>query len=219
MKKNEIIYSDEQLIIVNKSSGIPVQRTLENEKSLLQLVELKLKSKIFLTHRLDQVTSGICIFTKNKKTCSIVNSFLQHNKIDKTYLAVVIGGIAKEQDDLSMKIIHNTKTRRAYKNEKGIDSSLTYRKIHSSDNYDLLEVKIDSGRFHQIRVMLSEAGMPIKGDVKYGARRSNSDRSIHLHAYTVSFNHPKTREIVSFSAPLPSEKLWQYFETQMKTKN
>ena len=219
MKKIEIIYQDHQLIIANKPAGIPVQKSTNDQKSLIEILEKQLNTPVFVTHRLDQVTSGICMMTKNKRSCSAINEQLRNNKIEKNYLAVVNAGTAKAEDHLEMKLKHNEKSRKAFVHDDGAPAQLDYKKIASSDNYDLLHVRIDSGRFHQIRAMLSAVGMPIKGDVKYGARRANKDRSIHLHALSLSLVHPKTQEILSFSAPLPPENLWQYFSETLDNLN
>jgi len=217
MKKIEILYKDHQLLIINKPSGIAIQSTDNDQLSAIEIMEKKTGGPLFITHRLDQVTSGTCIFAKSKRTCAAINQSLQSGIVEKSYLAVVRTGIAKQEDSLEMKLVHNQKARKAFLNPKGKLAKLDYSLLFSSDRYDLLQVKILEGRFHQIRCMLAEEGMPIKGDVKYGARRSNKDRSIHLHAHTLAFPHPKTKEILHFSAPLPSENLWQFFAEQMES--
>lgn len=215
MKKIEVLHNDQQLLVINKPSGIAIQGTDNEQKSALEIMEGKIGTPLFVTHRLDQVTSGVCILAKNKRSCAAVNQSLQSGQVEKTYLAVVTAGVAKSEDTLEMKLVHNQKVRKAFVDSKGVLATLHYVRLSTSDRYDLLQVKITDGRFHQIRCMLSAAGMPIKGDVKYGARRANKDRSIHLHAHTFVFPHPKTKEILHFSAPLPSENLWQYFAEHM----
>jgi len=207
----DIIYEDDQLIIVNKSAGIAIQSSRSEELSLHEKLQKKKKQAIFLTHRLDQVASGICIFTKSKRSCDYINQQFAKNQIEKTYLAVVPVGVAKSEGTITLKLVHNQDKRKAYVNKKGKTATLHYKRIGLGDRYECLEIKIEGGRFHQIRCMLAHSDMPIKGDVKYGAKRKNKDRSIHLHANQMTFTHPKTKEIVHFSAPLPSENLWQYF--------
>lgn len=206
-----ILHEDDLLIIINKKAGIAIQSSRSEELSLHEQLQKSKKQAIFLTHRLDQVASGVCIFTKTKRSCDYINQQFAKNEIKKTYLAVVPVGVAKDEDSFSLKLIQDQEKRRAYVNKKGKAATLKYKKIGLGDNYECLEVQIEGGRFHQIRCMLAHSGMPIKGDVKYGAKRKNKDRSIHLHANQMTFKHPKTEEIVHFSAPLPTENLWQYF--------
>lgn len=214
----DIIYEDDSIIIVNKPAGIPIQNSKTSSHSICSILESKY-GKIYLTHRLDQVVSGICVLTKTNEACQALNQQFADKSVQKRYLAVVNQGICQDTGSLSNKLLHDKKRHKAYVHEKGKRAELSYTKKATSDRYDCLEITIDGGRFHQIRCMLSVANMPIKGDVKYGARRKNKDRSIHLHALDIIFKHPKSQEIVHFSAPLPSENLWQFFKQQIEQDN
>ena len=190
---------------------MPVQNDKSNDKSLLQLSIMYAKSNLFLINRLDRPASGLVIMAKKKE---IQTYFSGNDKIEKSYLAVVKKGIPHEKAELTHYLKKDGKKMRSeVSNEEKTEfkkSILSYNLIKSMDNYDLLEVKLHTGRFHQIRAQLSHIGHPIKGDVKYRARRKNPDRSIHLHAYKISFKHPKSKKQIDLAAPIPeSDGLWK----------
>lgn len=213
IKNIDIIFEDDHYIVLNKPAGIPVQTRDKEQESLEQIVSEYSTKRIFLIHRIDQVVSGICVMAKNKRAASSFQKLVQEDKIQKKYIAVVPSKEStKEYHEFSVDLFHDTERNKAFVNKrKGKKASMSYQKLGSSDRYDLLGIKIKQGRFHQIRAMLSSIDLPIKGDVKYMAKRGNKDRSIHLHAFSLSFTHPYLQEVVHFSAPLPSETLWQFF--------
>ena len=212
----EIIYEDDYIVVANKASGIAVSHK-DLEMSLVDMLSKQVSQTLYLTHRLDQVVSGLIILAKSADSCEAINKLFRKNRITKKYLAVVVAGTAIEFQDLEENLYHNKKARKSFVDiRKGKLSKLKYKKLATSDRYELLEIEIFTGRFHQIRCILAHHGMPIKGDVKYGARRANKDRSIHLHAHRITFIHPYLHELVSFSAPLRSETLWQYFESKIQ---
>ena len=211
-----IIYQDEHLIVANKPSGLVIDHPTINE-NLRAILSRSLDQNLFIINRLDQAASGICLLARSSSVAGKLNAILMNGEIDKKYLAVVATGIALEKDSFETYIYRNARLKKAFVNlEKGKKAKLSYELICTSDRYDLLEVKIEHGRFHQIRCMLASKGMPIKGDVKYGFRRANKERFIHLHAKSLTFKHPYTGRIVSFSAPLPSETLWQFFAKSLR---
>lgn len=213
-----IIHEDDQLLIVNKPAGLVIDSQSE-VPCLRSLLSDHYQQQLYITYRIDQVVSGVCLLARSKQSASQLNNLIQNQEMEKSYLAVVSSGVAKEKDHLEASIFHDRKLKKAFINRrKGKNGKLDYEKISASDRYDLLKVKIENGRFHQIRCMLAEKGMPIKGDVKYGFKRSNKGRFIHLHANSLTFKHPYTGRIVSFSAPLPSETLWQFFAKSVEDK-
>lgn len=211
-----VLYKNNQLLAFNKPAGIPVQPDKTGDKSLLSLGEIYGKSKLHLLHRIDRPASGIVLFAKTNRALQSLNQQFQDRSLQKTYLAVVKNKPPKEQDSL----VHYLKKLSKSKKSIAVDASdknakkamLSYKILKSSDNYHLLEIQLETGRFHQIRAQLSAIGCPIKGDVKYGARRSNTDRSIHLHAWKIKFSHPTSHESVEIVAPLPDDPLWNAFD-------
>lgn len=206
-----VLYKDHHLMIFNKPAGMPVQDDKSSDKSLLQLAIMYAKTKLYLINRLDRPASGIVLMAKKKE---IQTYFSDKDKIKKNYLAVIKKGIKPASKELKHYLRKDGKKMRTEISEKEKsefkESTLSYKLIKSLDNYDLVNVELKTGRFHQIRAQLSHIGHPIKGDVKYNARRKNSDRSIHLHAYQVSFKHPKSKKQIDLTAPIPqNDGLWK----------
>ncbi len=211
-----VIYKNNQLIAFNKPPTVPVQPDKSENKSLLELGEIYTKSKLQLLHRIDRPASGIVLFGKTPKATRVLNAQFQERAIKKTYLAVVKTPPEQVAGELRHHLKKNAKYNKAYCHEQPQNGTkeaiLTYEIIASSDNYHLLSIDLKTGRHHQIRAQLAAIGSPIKGDVKYGARRSNKDRSIHLHAWKMEFVHPVTNEAVTLEASLPKEVVWQAFK-------
>lgn len=208
-----VLYKNNQLIAFNKPAGIPVQADKTGDKSLLQLAEIFTKSAVQLVHRLDRPASGVVLLSKTPKALANLNEQFRSRQVQKTYLAVVEALPAEPKGRLEHWIWKNAKNNRStISTEKGHPDAeqaiLEYQHLGSSERYHLLEVNLLTGRHHQIRAQLAAMGCIIKGDVKYGARRSNKDRSIHLHAWKLSFLHPVTLEKVVITAPLPGDSVW-----------
>ena len=215
-----VLYEDNHLVVVNKAPGEIVQGDKTGDKPLSEEVKEYLKVKynkpgnVFcgVTHRLDRPTSGIVVFAKTSKALSRLNAMFKNNEIDKTYWAVVKKLPEKTEATLTHYLIKNERTNKstAYDVEKPNTkkSVLHYKVIGQSQNYNLLEVDLETGRHHQIRCQLSKIGSPIKGDLKYGAERSNPDGSISLHARKIAFIHPVSKEKIEAVAPTPDDVLW-----------
>ena len=210
-----VIYKNNQLIAFNKPSGIPVQSDKTGDKSLLQLAEIYCKCKLYLIHRIDRPASGIVVFAKSKSAATALTEQFKARTVSKNYLAVVKDKPVKEAATVQHFLTKNQKANKSEaKTEETADSKmaeLSYKVIGSSDNYHLLQLEISTGRHHQIRAQLAAMGNPIKGDVKYGFRRSNKDRSIHLHAWKMSFDHPVSGERVNLETALPPGPVWDFF--------
>jgi len=223
----KVLYEDNHLIIVNKSAGEIVQGDKTGDEPLSDMVKAYLKEKyqkpgnVFcgVTHRLDRPTSGAVVFAKTSKALTRLNDMFRNGEIKKTYWAIVKNRPVVEEDTLTHYLVKNEKTNKstAYDSEKPHTKRavLHYRLIATSQNYFLLEVDLETGRHHQIRCQLAKIGSPLRGDLKYGAERSNPDGSISLHARTVSFIHPVSKENISVTAPLPEEALWNAFSHLM----
>lgn len=215
-----ILHEDNHLIIVNKRSGDIVQGDKTGDKPLNDVVKEYVKEKynkpgaVFLgtVHRLDRPTSGIVIFARTSKALERLNKMLREKTIKKTYWAVVEKFPKKEKDSLVNFLKKNPKNNKSTAYSKEIDGSkkaiLHYQLLKKLDNYSLLEVDLETGRHHQIRVQLSTVGSIIKGDLKYGAKRSNKSGSIHLHARKIEFIHPVNKELIKVIAPTPKDPIW-----------
>ncbi len=219
-----VLYEDNHIIIVNKAPGEIVQGDKTGDEPLSETVKAYLKEKyqkpgnVFcgVTHRLDRPTSGVVVFAKTSKSLSRLNEMFRKGEINKTYWAIVKKRPSMEEGTLTHYLIKNEKTNKsaAYDTEKPNTKKaiLHYKLIATSTNYYLLEVDLETGRHHQIRCQLAKIGSPIKGDLKYGAERSNPDGSISLHARSISFIHPVSKEPIFVIAPVPEDALWRSFE-------
>jgi 23S rRNA pseudouridine1911/1915/1917 synthase len=212
-----ILYNDKAVVVLNKPSSIPTQPDLTGDTSLLQLTETFLNEKLYLVHRLDRVASGLVVFAKTPEAAAALSLQFQLKKTEKRYWAIVENKPPKDSDVLTHFLVKNAKTNtsKAFDAEKkdAKRAELRYILRGVSDRYVLLEIELFTGRHHQIRAQLAKTGCCIKGDVKYGARRSNPDRSIHLHAWKLQFEHPISKVIKVFEcSPNKEDKLWQVFQ-------
>ncbi|HRU13776.1 MAG TPA: RNA pseudouridine synthase [Dysgonamonadaceae bacterium] len=225
----DVLYEDNHLIIVNKAPSEIVQGDKTGDKPLSELIKEYLKEKyhkpgnVFcgVTHRLDRPTSGVVVFAKTSKALSRLNEMFRNGEVDKTYWAIVKNRPPKDEDTLIHYLIKNEKTNKstAYDSEKPNTKKaiLHYKLIAVSQKYFLLEVDLETGRHHQIRCQLAKIGCSIKGDLKYGAERSNPDGSISLHARTISFVHPVSKQQIHVVAPVPDDTLWKTLESSVET--
>ena len=232
----EVIYEDNHIIIVNKQSGEIVQGDKTGDRPLSDIVKDYIKEKyqkpgaVFLgvVHRLDRPVSGLVIFARTSKALTRLNKMFAEGEIHKTYWAIVrrqeAGDRRQEAGDdwqtLEHWLVRNEKQNKsyAYPTEKpnAKKAILKYRTLSQSDNYTLLEVRLLTGRHHQIRCQLAAMGCPIKGDLKYGAPRSNPDGSISLMARRVEFVHPVSKEPIIVEAPVPNDTLWRALTQNIK---
>ena len=217
---NRIIYEDNHLIAVTKRSGEIVQGDKTGDKPLSEEIKSYLKTKykkpgnVFLgtIHRLDRPTSGIVLFAKTSKSLSRMNELFKNKKVQKTYYAVTEDMPNKEKGVIISLLKKNQKQNKSYvtKSDDGKKSELEYQLIEKLQNYFLIKVKPKTGRHHQIRVQLSSIGCKIKGDVKYGAKRANKDKSICLHSYSISFVHPVKNELINLKCDFPKNDIWKF---------
>lgn len=215
-----ILYEDNHLIVINKRASDLVQGDKTGDKPLVELVKeyLKIKYKkegnVFLgvVHRLDRPTSGIVIFARTSKALSRLNQMFKNKEIKKTYWAIVQKKSIASQGTLVQYLRKNEKQNKSYvttANSPGAKQAiLHYRVIKQLNKYLLLEIRLETGRHHQIRCQLSDMGCPIVGDLKYHYPRSNPNGSICLHAREVKFIHPVKKEEINLTAPLPCQHLW-----------
>ncbi|MCB9081094.1 MAG: RNA pseudouridine synthase [Lewinellaceae bacterium] len=214
-----VLYKNNQFIAFNKPATIPVQDDPQGDKSLHALGEIYTKGTLFLTHRIDRPASGIVLFAKTKSALAAVNEQFRERLIEKKYLAVVGNPPPEKSGTLRHYLRKDGRTNRTQASDQPAggaqEAVLNYEWISSSENYHLLKIDLITGRHHQIRAQLAAIGCPIKGDVKYGFRRSNRDRSIHLHAWQLAFTHPVSQERVHLEAPPPDEVVWNALCTEI----
>lgn len=213
----EVIYEDNHIIIVNKAPGEIVQGDKTGDVPLSELIKDYLKEKynkpgnVFcgVVHRIDRPVSGAVIFAKTSKALTRLNEMLRKGEIHKTYWALVEGHPAEETATLKNLLVSDPRMNKTFVARPGDSSAkesiLKYRILRKGDRYTVLEVDLLTGRKHQIRAQLSAIGHPIKGDLKYGARRSNPDGGISLHARHIEFIHPVSKTMISVDAPVPEE--------------
>lgn len=214
-RKPDIIYEDNHLIAVNKRAGELVQGDQTGDTPLPDLLKAYIKEKfnkpgeVFLgvIHRLDRPTTGVVLFARTSKGLERMNAKFKNRQTQKRYWALVEGKVT-ENGSLTHYLKKNAKTNKAQvfgrPEPEAKEAKLTYRILNAGDRYTLVEVDLHTGRHHQIRAQFSAIGHPIKGDVKYGARRAERDKSICLHARDLSFEHPTTKEPVMIVAPPPA---------------
>ena len=209
-----IIEKNNQFILFNKPSGIPVQNDKTGDMSLLQLAESYCKHPLFLSHRIDRPASGIVLFAKNKNALKFFNLQFQEHVVGKSYLAICEKGPIEKSGTLINYLKKNGRTNKSAIFEAPTDGAkkaiLEYEIVQELDRYFVLSINLTTGRQHQIRAQLAHLGCPIKGDVKYGFRRKNPDRSIDLHAWKLSFKHPVNNEKLIFEASLPESGIWEF---------
>lgn len=216
----EVVYEDNHLIIVAKRSGEIVQGDKTGDTPLSEIVKQYIKEKyakpgaVFLgvVHRLDRPVAGLVVFARTSKALERLNRMFAEGKVRKTYWAITKNRPSEESATLTHWLRRNEKQNKSYASESEKPGSkkamLKYTVIGASTNYTLLEVQLMTGRHHQIRCQLAAIGCPIKGDLKYGAQRSNPDGSISLLARSIEFEHPVSHEVIRAVAPLPNDKLW-----------
>lgn len=216
----QILYEDNHIIAVNKAVGDIVQGDKTGDTPLSEHVKAYIKEKyqkpgeVFLgvTHRLDRPTTGVVLFARTSKALARLNQMFQtHHTIKKTYWAIVEHCPPQTEGQLVNYLIRREKENKTYitdpQDKNGKIAILQYKLIGKSDRYFLVEVNLETGRHHQIRCQLAAIGCPIKGDLKYGARRSNKDGGISLHARQVEFVHPVSKQRVVIVAPPPKDFL------------
>ena len=223
----DVLYEDNHLLIVNKPAGVLVQTDKKGDRALEEILKDYIKQKynkpgeVFLgvCHRIDRPVSGVVVFARTSKALIRMNELFKGRDVHKTYWAVVENQPKETEGTLInwMKKDEQKNLSRAYDKEVPGSSrcELHYRLLGASDKYFLLEVNPVTGRHHQIRVQLSKIGCSIKGDIKYGAKRTNKDGSIHLHARKIEFIHPVKNEPLVITAPVPDEVIWKFFEKQL----
>ncbi|MCC8018788.1 MAG: RNA pseudouridine synthase [Rikenellaceae bacterium] len=223
--KKDILYEDNHLLVVNKHVGDLVQTDPEGTTALEDEIKEFIRKRdskpgeVFLgvVHRIDRPVSGAVLFAKSSKALVRLNEMIKRREVKKVYWALVEELPEPLEGELRHYIIKDPATNRSRalsKERPGAkEAVLTYRHAGSSANYHLLEVDLKTGRHHQIRAQLSRIGSPIRGDLKYGAKRSMPGGGISLHSRKISFIHPVRKELIEVTAPVPTDdNLWKFFQ-------
>ena len=217
----QVLYEDNHIIAINKRVGDIVQGDQTGDKPLSEVVKEYLKEKynkpgevfVGVVHRLDRPTTGLVIFAKTSKALSRLNESFKNRETNKTYWAAVKNAPTNETDTLTHYLVRNPKNNQSKAFDKEVKeskkASLTYKILKKLERFVILEIDLHTGRHHQIRAQLSKIGSPIKGDLKYGFDRSNTDGGIHLHARKLTFIHPVKKEELTIIAPTPTDPIWE----------
>lgn len=227
----EVIYEDNHIIVVNKAPGEIVQGDKTGDTPLSESVKAWIKERhnkpgnVFLgvVHRLDRPVGGLVVFAKTSKALSRLNEMFRKGDVHKTYWAISRNTPPKEADTLTHYITtveRNNKSYASLSPKPGAkESRLAYRLLANGEHYNLIEIELMTGRKHQIRVQMSAIGCPIRGDLKYGDKRSNPDGSISLMARRIRFIHPVSGDTIDLTAPVPDERLWRELEAAVSEQN
>lgn len=226
MYKPTVVYEDNHLLCVSKRPGEIVQGDKTGDEPMSEALKAWLKEKynkpgnvyLGVIHRLDRPVGGLVLFAKTSKALSRMNELFRTGDVSKRYWAVVTARPPKHSDTLEQYLVRNESQNKSYVARQGAATPgaklarLSYRLLASGEHYHLLEIELHTGRHHQIRCQLAALGCPIKGDLKYGAPRSNPGGSISLLSRQISFTHPVSKEALTLTAPIPDERLWHDLE-------
>lgn len=224
-----VIYEDNHLLVVSKQPGEIVQGDKTGDVPLVESLKTYLKDKyhkpgnvfLGLVHRLDRPVGGLVIFAKTSKALSRMTQMFAHGEVHKTYWAIVCSSPPQEEGRLVHYLVRNEKQNKSYaystERPQSKRAELGYKRLAQGEHYELLEIALYTGRHHQIRCQLAAIGCAIKGDLKYGAPRSNPDGSISLLSYRLQFTHPVSGQQLDIKAPLPQNKLWQELSAAVKS--
>jgi len=218
----EIVYEDNHLIGVNKKPGELVQADQTGDEPIVEKVKKYIKKKydkpggvfVGVIHRLDRPTSGLVLFAKTSKALSRLNCQFKNRETTKVYWAIIDKSFSLNSGTLTHWLKKNSKINKSFASKTKIkeakESILKFKKLDDIKNYCVLEIDLNTGRHHQIRAQLSCIGYPIKGDLKYGAKRANKDLSIDLHARSLTINHPTSKKEITLVAPPPTKPQWNF---------
>ena len=225
----DILYEDNHLLVVNKTAGQLVQADTSGDLALEDEIKAFIKVRdnkpgnVFLgvVHRIDRPVSGVILFAKSKKALVRMNEMMKKRELEKHYWAITENRPAELEALLVHHLMRDGKTNKSFvvatPRGDSKEARLRYKVLNISDRYTLLDVELMTGRHHQIRCQLSKIGCPIRGDLKYGAKRSMPDGSISLHSRSLTFVHPVRNESMTIVAPVPKDdNLWKYFEQNTK---
>ena len=215
-----ILDHNNQYIVAVKPAGMPSVPDQSGDPNLKNLLEAYSKHDLHIVTRIDRPVSGLALFAKSQNAAKSLSDQIKQNQVQKSYIAIVEKAPNPDKGELIHYLIKGRNNKALVVDSDHKDSKksfLTYETLSNLDNYSILKIGLQTGRFHQIRCQLAHVDCPIKGDVKYGARRKNKDRSIHLHAFQLTFEHPVTKEQKTYTAlPDSADTLWQISRDLLK---
>ncbi len=214
-----ILYKDHHIIGLNKPSGLPSQQDKSGESNAHQMAMAYAQRDLFIVHRLDQRVSGVLVFAKTRAGATTISKQWNDDTTRKIYIGIVPVADIPATGTLNHYLTYDNKINftTAHKEPlEGTDESiLDYKVIQQLDNFMVLQIQLITGRKHQIRAQLSAIDIPIRGDIKYGSKRTNPDGSIDLHAYSLEFLHPSSKKPIKMLAPFPEEGLWKHIDISL----
>lgn len=219
----KVIYEDNHLLVVEKPVNILSQGDNTNDDDMVNLLKKYLKEKynkpgnvfVGLVHRLDRPVGGCMVFAKTSKAASRLSEQVRNKSFKKTYRAVIHGNMNKKEDNLLDYLYKNKKTNMVSvvsKNTKDAkDARLSYETLDSKKGFSLVQIDLQTGRPHQIRVQFASRKHPLYGDQRYGQNLNKVGQQIALWSYKIEIDHPTTKERMEFVCNPPSEYPWNIF--------
>jgi 23S rRNA pseudouridine1911/1915/1917 synthase len=208
LQKIEIVYQDKEVAVVAKPPGVPSQPDRSGDESVLSFLSHQIGGSWHPVHRLDRPASGLLLCARTRRAAAGLSRQMRSGTVVRRYWAIVAGAPKERRATLQHRLTHDRRANKATVNSNGSTAILEYRLLTQGERYSLLEVTLDTGRTHQIRAQLSAIGHPIRGDLKYGSRRSQPEGGIALHAVELSFRHPGDGRALQFTTPPPQNRLW-----------
>lgn len=209
-----VLYKDHHIIALNKPSGLATQQDQSGEMNAHQMAMAYAHRDLYIIHRLDQRVSGVIVFAKTKDAAAFLSKQWEEKTTSKIYIAIVPTAPIPESGILKHYLTYDNKNNVTTAHDDlasgGAESILEYKIIQQLENFMVLQIRLITGRKHQIRAQLAAIGIPIRGDIKYGSKRTNEDGSIDLHAHSIEFLHPSTKKPVKIEAPFPETSLWKH---------
>jgi len=214
-----ILHKDHHIIVLNKPSGLATQQDKSGDPNAHQMAMAYAHRDLYIVHRLDQRVSGVLVFAKTKEAAAFLSKQWKEKTTEKIYYGIVPSTDIPSTGTLKHYLTFENKNNITTAHQDHIDgsneSTLEYKVIQQLENFMVLQIQLISGRKHQIRAQLAAIGVPIRGDIKYGSKRTNPDGSIDLHAYSLEFLHPSDKKPVMIIAPFPEEGLWKHIDTAL----
>ena len=209
-----ILFKDHHILALNKPSGLATQQDKSGEKNAHQMAMAYAHRDLYIVHRLDQRVSGVLVFAKTKEAAAFLSKQWEEKTTKKIYIGIVPTSDIPKSGVLKHFLTYDNKNNitTAHQNAlEGADEAImNYKIIQQLENFMVIQIELITGRKHQIRAQLSSLGIPIRGDIKYGSKRTNENGAIDLHAYSLEFIHPSTKKLVKIIAPFPEEGLWKH---------
>ena len=215
-----VLYKDHHIIALNKPSGLATQQDQSGDKNAHQMAMAYAHRDLYIIHRLDQRVSGVIVFAKTKDAAAFLSKQWEEKATNKIYIGIVPTAPIPESGTLKHYLTYDNKNNVTTAHDDlesgGAESILEYKIIQQLENFMVLQIRLITGRKHQIRAQLAAIGVPIRGDIKYGSKRTNEDGAIDLHAYSLEFIHPSTKKLFRIVAPFPETSLWKHVQTDKR---